>query len=459
LDILLTHAYFLKDDPVEGRVMKPYVPLGFISLAAFLEERGIRTGVFDATFSSPDDFASELSKHHPSVVGIYVTLMTRGSALKMAGAARAAGAKVVLGGPEPASYAEEFLHQGADVIVAGEAEETLTELVPALAAPGRSISGIAGIAYRDEAGAVVRNPPRPLLASIEQLPFPARDRVNIPAYLNAWRSAHRMTSLSINTMRGCPYTCRWCSHSVYGESYRRRPAARVAEEVAGIMELYHPDQLWFTDDVFTINHPWVFELQKEFARRGLQVSYECITRADRLNEEVLHAMKATGCTRVWIGSESGSQRILDAMDRRVKVEQVQAMSLLAQRVGIEVGMFLMLGYQGETKADIEATVLHVRRARPNYVLTTVAYPIRGTPYYDDLRAHLRLPAMGFAEWNDRMIEITNRYSRLFYWFANRRLINEASFNRALHDSRRTVGAMAKTLIKAKLAQAGMALVR
>jgi anaerobic magnesium-protoporphyrin IX monomethyl ester cyclase len=439
--------------------MKPYVPLGFISIAAFLQQRGIPCGVFDTTFSSLEEFRGYLVQHRPPVVGIYVTLMTRGAAVSMSLAARASGAKVILGGPEPASYAEEFLNHGADVIVIGEAEETLAELLPALGGSSSGLSRVAGIAYRDDSGTVLRTPHRPLIPSLDILPFPARDRVDLGRYLEAWCSVHGRTSLSINTMRGCPFTCRWCSHSVYGESYRRRSAAMVAEEVSAILEAYRPDQLWFTDDVFTINHAWVTELEREFSRRRLTVSYECITRADRLNESVIRSLKATGCTRVWIGSESGSQRILDAMDRRVSVEQVQAMSLLAQSHGIEVGMFLMLGYLGETRADIETTVRHIRRSRPNYVLTTVAYPIKGTQYYNDLREHLKLPSIGFPEWNDRMIGITNRYSRLFYWFANRRVANEASLDRAFHQPSRSAWTILKSFVKAKIAQAGMALVR
>ncbi len=309
LDILLTHAYFLRDDPVEQRVQKPYVPLGFLSIGAFLQQRGVACGLFDSTFSSHEEFAKLLRELRPAAVGIYVTLMTRGSAVRMAAAARNAGSRVVLGGPEPASYVDEFLSVGADVIVVGEAEETLLELLPALTGPVEGLSRIPGIVYRDGSGKSVRTPPRALMPSLETLPFPAREKVAMDQYLRTWRSAHGYTSLSINTMRGCPFTCRWCSHGVYGNSYRRRPAVQVVQEVSLILETYHPDQLWFTDDVFTINHAWVSEFEREISRTGVRLSYECITRADRLNEEVIRSLRATGCRRVWIGSESGSQRV------------------------------------------------------------------------------------------------------------------------------------------------------
>jgi radical SAM superfamily enzyme YgiQ (UPF0313 family) len=459
MDILLTHGYFLQDDPTELRVMKPYIPLGILSLAAYLERHGVRAEVFDSTFASRAEFSRILALERPPVVGIYVTLMTRAAALSMAAEAKGSGAAVVVGGPEPVSYAEEFLQRGADVVVAGEAEQTLLELVRALIEKPFHPEGIRGIVFRSSDGDAVRTPPRELMASLDDLPFPAREKADLARYQRTWRERHGFTSLSLNTMRGCPYTCRWCSHAVYGETYRRRSASRTAEEVAQILDRYAPDQLWFTDDVFTINYAWLRQLREEFSRRSIRIAYECITRADRLTEEVLTHLRDTGCRRLWIGSESGSQRILDAMDRRVTVEQVQAMSRLAQNLGISVGMFVMLGYAGETREDIEATVRHVRQARPDIVLTTTAYPIKGTPYYDEIRAAMQIPALDFSAWNDRMIRVTNRPSARYYWFAARRVVNEADVSRALHARNTSVMNALRSFVKAKVAQAGMYLVR
>jgi radical SAM superfamily enzyme YgiQ (UPF0313 family) len=282
---------------------------------------------------------------------------------------------------------------------------------------------------------------------------------DIERYLHAWRERHGFTSLSVNTMRGCPYTCRWCSHAVYGETYRRRSAARTAEEVSEILERYRPDQLWFTDDVFTINHGWIRSLREEFRRRSIRIPYECITRADRLNDAVLRDLQETGCRRIWMGSESGSQRILDAMDRRVTVEQIQSMTRRAQELGISVGMFVMLGYNGETRTDIEATVRHVRKARPDVVLTTLAYPIKGTSYFEEIRLSMKVPALDFPQWNDRMIQVTNRPSARFYWFAARRIVNEAAVSRSLSARDRSVTGLLGSFVKAKVAQAGMYLAR
>jgi radical SAM superfamily enzyme YgiQ (UPF0313 family) len=452
MDILLTHGYHLAGDPAEERIMKPYVPLGILSIAAYLGREGFRAGVFDTTFESPSAFAHHLATHRPPLVGIYVNMMTRTSALAMVRAARAAGAFVIVGGPEPPYYAAEFLAGGADAVVIGEGELTVTDL---LRLPDRSadrLRSVAGIAFRDETGAVVTTPPRPQIADVDALPFPDRSKAPIRNYLEAWRGRHGYASLSLIAQRGCPYTCKWCSHAVYGESYRRRSPRLVVEELMHLRDAYTPDAFWFADDVFTINHRWMFEFEKELLARAGPVRYECITRADRLNEEIVRALKSTGCTRVWIGSESGSQRILDAMSRGVRVEQVQAMTRLARSAGIEVGMFIMLGYPGETRRDIEATVRHLKKAQPDIVLTTVAYPIKGTTFYEESSRDLILPELPFAEWNDRMIGIAGRYTRRFYWFANRRVINEAAWS--LRRSR-GIGGATRAFLKAKAAQVGM----
>ncbi len=318
-------------------------------------------------------------------------------------------------------------------------------------------AAIPGLAYRNEAGAVIRTTSRAFVSDLDSLPNPDRTKVDLEKYLAVWRERHGYTSLSMVTMRGCPYTCTWCSHAVYGESYRRRSPEAVVDELQRLIDSYSPDAFWFADDVFTINHEWLNGFARELRERRVHIRYECITRADRMNHEVVQQLRSSGCSRVWIGSESGSQRILDAMSRRVKAEQIRAVVKLSREAGIEVGMFIMLGYNGEQREDIEQTVHHVKAAHPDIVLTTVAYPIKGTTFYREVTDRLRLPSLPFDQWNDRMIDIAGRYSRRFYWFANRRIINEAAWSRMLHNTRRSWLRIATSFIKAKASQLGMSL--
>jgi len=185
---------------------------------------------------------------------------------------------------------------------------------------------------------------------------------------------------------------------------------------------------WMADDVFTIHHGWLFEYAAELKQRALRLPFECISRADRLTPKVAQTLAEMGCFRVWIGSESGSQRILDAMERGVTVEEVQTAVALCRSVGIQTGMFLMWGYEGEELSDIEATVEHVKRTDPDIFFTTVAYPIKGTPYFSDVEDRVE-SLKPWTEGSDRDFRIRNRHSRQFYRFADRLLRSEVELNR------------------------------
>ena len=456
MKVLLTHGYFLGEDAKEQRLMRPYPPLGILYLAAYLHERGIAAEVFDTTFSSRAALERHLEATRPEVVGIYTNLMTKRGVLGIVRfiRSRLGGTRVVLGGPEVTHHAEKFLEHGADVIVVGEGEETMTELVRAWEGGG-DLAGIAGIVFRDGAGAVVRTAKRALLRSLDELPMPRRDAIDLRPYLEAWRRHHGQNAISISTMRGCPYTCRWCSRAVYGGSYRRRSPALVADEIQLLHDRYRPDSLWFVDDVFTIAHGWLEELTVELERRQLRIPYECITRADRMNEQVAALLKRSGCFRVWIGAESGSQKVLDAMDRRVTVERVRQMIQLCKRTGIETGTFIMIGYPGETEADIDATIDHLKRSDPDHFTITVAYPIKGTPYYEDIREDI-VETRPWEEITDRELTLRRPHSPLYYRCAVARVVNEVrSFQLARRAGGRPTLGEARHRVQALVAEAGM----
>lgn len=459
MDLLLTHGYFLYEDPHELQVMKPYPPLGLLYVASHLKARGFDVEVFDTTFSSWDAFTAYLELARPSLVGIYTNLMTRQNVLRMMRLCRNVGARVILGGPEPPHHAREYLERGADVIVIGEGELTLEELIPRLARDdAAALHDVAGIAFRDADGKVVRTPPRPQIADLSAQPWPDREAIDLERYLETWHTHHGVRSVSLITARGCPYTCTWCSHTVFGHSHRRRTPADVADEVAFLVERYRPDQLWYADDVFTIQPRWTLRYAEELKRRGLRVPFECISRADRLNEEIIVTLAEMGCRRLWIGSESGSQRVLDAMKRKAQVEDIQAKTRMLQAHGIAVGMFIMLGYEGETEADIAATVAHLKKADPDVFLTTVAYPIKGTPYYEAVADRI----LAYADWEhrtDRDLGVAGRYSRRFYAHATRWMVNEVAFHKLRRQGRRRPWPLLKHWLNARRGRLGMWLTR
>jgi anaerobic magnesium-protoporphyrin IX monomethyl ester cyclase len=425
-DILLTHGYFLWEDEKERQIMKPYPTLGLLYISAWLRREGFGVEIFDTTFSNREALLARLGQG-PGVLGIYTNLITRGTIVWIMREARARGWTVVVGGPESANYPEQYLDHGAHVVVVGEGETTLAELLPALAQHGpHRLHGIQGTVFRDEFGLTQYNPERPQIADIDSIPWPDREQIDIPKYVDVWRTHHGMGSVNLITARGCPYKCKWCSHAVFGYSHRRRNFKDCADEVQHIYERYKPEQVWYADDVFTINHRWLHEYNAELKRRNLRLPFETISRADRMmKEDVIATLADLGCYRVWIGSESGSQRILDSMQRGVTVEQVQWATKTAQKYGIEVGMFLMWGYDGETLEDIEATIDHVKKANPNVFFTTVAYPIKNTPYYHKVADQLSLDE-DWVNVTDRDYVIKGRNTRRYYKFADSWLRNEVA---------------------------------
>ncbi len=409
--LLLTHGFFLAEDPKEQQVLRPYPPLGILYISAYLRSRGFEVDVYDSTWGTREELFRILDQGPPAMLGLYANLLTRRTALAIIERARSSGWKVVAGGPEPANYAEEYLAAGADYVVPGEGEVVLERLLSGDAAPD-------GVVYRDAStGVIVRTPAAGQIRDLDSLPWPDRERIDIRRYLTAWRERHGMGSVSLITARGCPYSCRWCSHSTYGKTHRRRSPSAVADEAEWILKEYRPEMLWYADDVFTIHHGWTLKYAAELKRRGIRVPFECITRADRLNPQIVDTLAEMGCFRVWIGSESGSQRVLDAMERGVRVEQVQEAVALTRARGIQAGMFLMWGYEGEQIEDIEATVEHVKHCRPDVFLTTVSYPIKGTGYYKDVREKL----VRIGEWSestDRDWQVRGRHSRRYFQFAD-----------------------------------------
>jgi anaerobic magnesium-protoporphyrin IX monomethyl ester cyclase len=431
-DLLLTHGYFLYEDPKELKIMKPYVPLGILYICSHLRKKGFDVEVFDSTFSSPHDLIRHLQTETPSVLGIYANLMTRRRVVEIVRVAREAGWKTIVGGPEPGAYVREYLEEGADVVVIGEGELTVEEVLPALRENSdAALAKVRGIAFLGEHGEIRQTPPREQIADLDAQPWPARDAIDVMRYVRTWRDAHGQGSLSFITARGCPYRCRWCSHQVFGMTHRRRKPIAVVDEVEWLLSTYQPDMVWIADDVFTIHHGWLRQYTAEMRRRGLRIPFECISRADRLNDEVADLLAELGCFRVWIGSESGSQRILNAMDRGVTVEQVQSAVATCKVRGIQTGMFLMWGYDGEELQDIEATIEHVKRSDPDIFFTTVAYPIKGTPYYQRVTDSL-VQLKPWAQTSDREITVRGRRPARFYELADRLLRDEV---RLAHQQR------------------------
>lgn len=432
MKVFLTHGYFLNSDPKEQKIMRPYPPLGLLYISSYLKEHAIDNYVFDSTFSSFDNLIDSIKEEKPDIIGIYTNLMTKLNVLKIIASVRefSPGVKLILGGPDVTYNTLNYLTHGADVIVIGEGEQTMLELTECLG-NSTDISTIDGIAYLDEKGQEVKTKSRQKVKSIDELPMPNREDIDISKYLSAWKNFHGESALNISTQRGCPYTCKWCSTAVYGQSYRRRSPEKVVDELVWMQEKYNPDTFWFVDDVFNISHKWLDSFVEVLESRKVKIKFECITRADRLNEHVIAQLKKSGCFRVWIGAESGSQAVIDKMDRRVSVDQVRNMIIEAKKIGIQTGTFIMVGYPGETKEDIMETIDHLKISNPDHYTVTTAYPIKGTELYNEIENSI-IKSPEWSKSTDRDIDFERTFPKIFYKHAIRLMSSEISLHKHEH---------------------------
>jgi len=456
MSILLTHAYYLSDDPKEQRIMKPYPPLGLLYVSAYLLSRNVANEVFDSTFYSQKEQLDFIREKNPKVIAIYTNLMTKVEVVKLIRILKTEmfeTPKIILGGPDVTYNIENYLKIGADFLVIGEGEETTYELYEAIMARG-DFSVINGIAFLED-GKVHETTARTKFRELDDLPLPNRDAIPNEKYLEIWKKNHGESSMTISTQRGCPYTCKWCSTAVYGQSYRRRPAHLVAAEMKMLKEKFDPDAIWFVDDVFSISHKWLTAFHEEVVKQNAQIRFECITRAERLNGEILQLLKEAGCFRIWIGAESGSQKVIDLMDRRVDVNHVKKMIQQTNALGIETGTFIMVGYPGENEADIYETIEYLKAANPTHYTITIAYPIKGTSLYNEVEKDITI----IPDWEsstDRQIDFNRKYPRKYYDYAVSKVVNEVEFHREFMKgkNRNTLKAM-KLKTKSFLASALM----
>lgn len=431
-DLLLTHGYFLARDPHERELMRPFPPLGLQYLVAWLRrETDLGVEWWDTTFATgPEDFDDVLAATDPRVVGVYGHTVTRPVTRELV--ARCAGRRVVAGGPDPVQYLDEYFAMGVEVVVVGEGELTLQALMEHLRANGwrwdvERLRDIDGIAFRvgDE---VVRTRPRALIRPLDRLPWPHRDRRDLDAYFATWRARHGETAMSLSTSRGCPYHCTWCSKQVYGDTFRRRDPDLVIDEVLHVRERFAPDQVWFVDDMFTLNRTWVHRFCARMVERGAVTPFYVIGRPDTLDAAMAEALRKAGCYRLYLSAESGAQHVLDAMRKETTVAEVERAGAVLRAAGIELGVFVMLGYPGEERVDVHATRAMIRRLDPAVTLLSVAHPMKGTAFHDAVADRVNGVDGG-------RLTFEMRHGPRFYDAAQRLIWAELGARRALRERR------------------------
>ena len=400
IDVLIGQAYFLRFDPKLWDAQQPYAPLGALYAAAYARERGYRVNLFDAMLAaSEQEWADALDRHRPRFAVIYedsfnylskmCLLRMRQAALTMIAAARARGIPTLVSGSDASDHPSTYLDGGADAVVTGEGDVTLVEALDVMT--GRTagpLTRIAGLCCRGADGRAFRTPRREIITNLDALPFPAWDLVDVRRYRSIWRANHGYFSMNVVTTRGCPYHCNWCAKPIYGQRYTARSPEHVVEEFAWLKRTYGPDHIWIADDIFGLKPGWIERFAELVQRFDAAIPFKCLLRADQVTPAIAAALGRARCRTAWIGAESGSQRILDAMEKGTRVDQIECATTLLRRAGIEVGFFLQFGYPGETREDIDKTMAMVRRCRPDDIGISVSYPLPGTTFYQRVQAQL-----------------------------------------------------------------------
>jgi anaerobic magnesium-protoporphyrin IX monomethyl ester cyclase len=428
-DILLAHSFFVKNDPKQLERRRPYPPLGTMYAASNLRHRGYAVALFDAMLSDGEhEFEALLDRHHPSIVVFYEDQFnylnkmclthSRDATGRMCQAARSRGATVVAAGSDVTDHPDVYFERGVQFALVGEADHSLCELLGALT--GRCstpLDAIPGLRTPRAAPGSAERRPTPPHPEPERrpdiFPFPAWDLVDIERYRSVWLSAHGYFSINMVSTRGCPFNCNWCAKPIWGQRYAMRSPSNVAEEMALLKQTIAPDHVWFADDIFGLQPSWVTRFAADIEARDGRIPFTIQSRVDLMTQESVAGLVQAGCVEVWLGVESGSQKILNAMDKGTTVPQI----IMARRrlgdAGIRACFFLQFGYPGEDLGDILATVQLVRDLLPDDIGISVSYPLPGTRFYEMVRAQLGCKDH-WNDSNDLAMMFFGRYRTAFY---------------------------------------------
>lgn len=422
--ILFTHSYFLYFDPKQWALGQPYPPLGTLYAAALMRENSYQVSLYDTMFAQePGAIASEIASNLPDFFVIYddgfnyLTKMCltnmREAAFEMCKLARSYGCTVIVCSSDATDRYAAYLSAGAHFVILGEGEHTLLALTDYLNNGGTDFTTIKGLAYF-QGETVVTTPARPVIKDLDALPLPAWDLVNIDQYKTTWLKSSGRFSINMSTTRGCPFKCNWCAKPIYGNRYNSRSPQRVVDEIKWLKQHYGIDHIWFSDDIFGLKPGWVPEFSRLLAAAQLHIPFKIQSRADLLSEEAqVKALASAGCENVWIGAESGSQQILDAMDKGITISQIQKATSLMKQYGIKPSFFIQFGYPGETKADIQLTIQMINALLPYQIGISVSYPLPGTGFYEKVKAELKQKT-NWTDSNEMALMFKNTFPAVFY---------------------------------------------
>jgi len=422
--ILFSHSYFMRFDPKQWTTGQPYPPIGTLYAAALMREKGHEVSLLDTMFAyGPEEVIPPLEKQDPGYFVIYddgfnyLTKMCltnmREAAFEMMKFARQKDCTVIVSSSDSTDHFEQYLDEGADFVILGEAEQTLAQLITAIDQQQTDFLSIPGIAFKQN-DAVIKTVRRTVLKELDSLPFPAWDLVDIEMYRKTWLKHKGYFSLNMATTRGCPFKCNWCAKPIYGNRYNSRSPQNVVTELKMLKEKFGFDHIWFCDDIFGLTPGWVHEFADLLEKEQLQFRFKIQARADLLlQENYIRDLGRAGCRNIWMGAESGSQKILDAMDKGTTVKQIYEATRLLKKNNINPSFFIQFGYPGETKDDIVKTINMINELLPYEIGISVSYPLPGTSFFEKVKNDLNEKA-NWTDSDELALLFRNTYAPAFY---------------------------------------------
>ncbi len=427
--ILFANSYFLNHDPKELKAMNLYAPLGTLYAASYLKQKGYEVSLFDTMLAdSENDLTKYLRILKPGIVAIYddcfnyLTKMCltrmRDAAFRMSEIAKEFGCKVIVASSDATDHKEKYFNHSADYIISGEGEITLGEIVDWLNnSSAKDLNEINGLSFLNN-NEIVTTRKRSPVKDIDTLPFPDWNLIDIERYKKLWYKHRGYFSMNLVTTRGCPFHCNWCAKPIYGQVYNSRSPENVVSELIYLKEHYSPDHIWFCDDIFGLKPNWIVKFDEVINKSNAKIKFKCLSRADLLlKEDNIKHLASAGCDSIWIGAESGSQKILNAMEKGTTVRQIYECRKLLKRNNIKTGFFLQFGYSTESKKDIELTLKMVRDLMPDDIGISISYPLPGTKFYERVLSQMKYKHNWEKSDDFEMMfdgEFTTRYYRILH---------------------------------------------
>lgn len=390
LKVTLIYPYL---QPQNDNSQFRFPPLGLGYLASALRNKDFQVEIIDCTFLSKVKAQEKISNTDSRIIGIYSMFSMKKTSIEIAKLLRDKCELLVAGGPlptlDPLGYLDDF-----DVVAIGEGETTIVEIAENTE-KGLPLNTIQGICFKEN-GKIIKTPPREFIKSLDSLRFPARDLFDNSGYKKYYQKHFGYTTAPLISSRGCPFSCDFCSHPVFGTTLRLRSPENIVNEVQEIVDLGY-DRVWFADDCFTLNANHLLHVCNLLIERQIDIGWECLSRADTLTPELANTMKKAGCIRVFFGAESGNDKVLGIMNKQITAKQTKQAVYTAKEAGLQVGAFFIVGYPGESNQTLLDTLSFASRLPLDYLSFTMPYPIPGTPLHERIKQKC---SSGINDWEE-----------------------------------------------------------